>query len=92
MANRVGLHPASCQHRRTRAGLDRRRPSAGIDACAGTEERLRAEPKNWSGPRRESYTSTAVVRRCPTIIPICAQRYEAKSGVAMRGSAAVWDR
>jgi hypothetical protein len=32
-----------------RAGLDRRHPSAGIELCAGTEERFCAQPKNGAG-------------------------------------------
>jgi len=42
--------PAGCADR---AGLDRRRSSAGIGSCAGTEERIHAEPKNrtWKALR-----------------------------------------
>ena len=56
--------------------------------------------KNASAPnqrtglekRCERYASIAIDRRCPTIAPICARQYEAKSGVGMRGSAAASHR
>lgn len=103
---RASRHPRSDQHRRRLDGPQgqalRAALSAPVLTAAAHPPELRCAPgrKNASAPnqrtglgkRRERYKSIAIARRCPTIAPICARCYEAKSGVGTRGSVAAGHR